>query len=114
MRFRNIGYAWSFFAVLILAASAAPAITIDSFNDPFPPNADLPGSGQPILFVGTVFDPPNTYVSHLASDAITQVSLAGVLKGERYVEIRYVAGTATVLAVNGLAFNNDVVRVSLL
>jgi hypothetical protein len=96
------------FAVLCVVAPAAMAITIDAFTDPLPPNADLPGSGQRILFVGTVFDPPSAYVSHMAYDAISQVSLSGVLKGDRYVELLYVSGTATVAVTDGLAFSNDV------
>lgn len=95
-------------AVLVLTASAAMAITIDSFTDPLPPNSDLPGSGQPILFAGTVFDPLIGYVSHMAYDRISQVSLSGVLKGERFMELRYVSGTATVAVVDGMAFSNDV------
>lgn len=96
-----------FCAISLVASSSLFAITIDAFTDPFPPNPDLPGSGRQILFVGTVYDPLGSFVSHLASDAVSQTGLPGVLGGERYVRLDHVCGAASAIILNGLWFSND-------
>ncbi len=94
-------------AILCLASSSVIAFTIDAFTDAFPPNPDLPGSGQPILFVGTVWDPSGSFVSHMSSDVASQSGLPGVLEGDRYVDLHYVNGTASAVILNGLSYSND-------
>lgn len=100
--------AFVFCAVILAASTAVFAVAIDAFTAPLPPNPDLPGSGQQILFVGTVYDPVNSYVTHTMQDIASQTELPGVIEGDRYVELSYVSGTATAVVLNGLAFNNDV------
>jgi hypothetical protein len=89
---------------------AVQAVTIDAFTDPFPPNPDLPVGGYELIFVGSMCDggacPPGTMVSHLVNDVAYQTGLAGVLAGERYAEIAYVAGTANGVVFNGFLSHN--------
>jgi hypothetical protein len=92
--------------VLLFVSSTAYGISIDGYVDPFPSNPDLPGSNQPILFVGTMYDPLDSYVSHLISDVCSQSGLSSVLGGDRHVELTYVSGTASAMVLNGLWLNN--------
>lgn len=94
-------------ALFVLGSSAAFGIPIDRYTDPFPSNPDLPGSLQPILFVGTVYDPLNAYIAHLGTDGCHQTDLAGVLGSDRQVELSYVSGTATAMVLNGLWLANS-------
>jgi hypothetical protein len=108
MTTRHAAFAFIISAIVLFASSSVVvAITIDAFTDPFPPNPDLPGSGQQVLFVGTEWDPLMSFVSHPVSDVATQSGLPGVLGGDRRVELNYVSGTASVIILNGLSFNND-------
>jgi hypothetical protein len=83
---------------VLLRVGPADGLTIDAFTDPYPPNPDLPASGRPILFVGTVCDgsscPPGLLIEHPVSDATSQTGLAGVLGGGRDAVISHVVGTA--------------------
>jgi hypothetical protein len=98
-------------AVLALAAAPASAqLSIDTFQDLFPPNPDLPVSGRTIIFVGGTCDgsacPPGSFVTHTGSDAASQTGLAGVIGGERDAEIVQTVGTANVVVTQGLLCNN--------
>lgn len=94
-----------------VAPAVVDAVTIDSFTDLLPSNTDLPVSGLPVVFVGTMCDgggcPPGLLVSHLMFDAASQSGLGGVLGGDRYTEITYVAGTANAVVYGGMSFNHS-------
>ena len=74
----------------LLFAAAARAQMIDAFTDVLPPNACLPNSGQPIVFVGEHCDgfycPPDPLASCDLGSA-EQTGLAGVLGGARMVRV---------------------------
>ena len=86
------------FAAILFVFSFVQGATIDDFSNPFPPNPDLPASGRPVIFVGYTCDgsacPPGDFVEHSVDDSAYQTGLSGVVGGERYALISYVAGTA--------------------
>lgn len=98
-------------AVLVGAfAPTAQAVTIDAYTDLFPQNPDITTPGYNLIFVGTMCDggacPPGSLVSHLVNDVAYQSGLPGVLGGERYAEITYVAGTADASVWGGYLTHN--------
>jgi hypothetical protein len=75
----------------MLGPTAARAVTIDAFTDPFPPHPSLPVLAAPWLFVGTLCDgaacPPANLVSQ-ALDTADQSGLGGVIGGKRAAQLQ--------------------------